>query len=439
MPTAFRTAACSASTPAPAYSSGIDQPPNAANLAPASRCRSCSGEVISSSATALLPPAFRALVANLPQPAGRLPCSRPTPDHPEGPLDCAHAAAAFARHCARASREPSTSSWSASPSQAYARCPNRSRAPSRSRYGMSVAEMAPAWARASRPTHRRTLPAAGRGPRIVVVGFGADDPTPEDLRRAAGAGVRQAAGLADGRPLSVAVSLGTGEPEEAQAVAEGALLGSYRYTPISSGQDSESKVGSLTVVHPPRGGSAEITDGGRAGGGGRRDRPRLGEHAGQSALSGVIRRLGPPAGREHPDRRRRARRHGAEPRRLRRAAGRRRRLVAAAAAGPARVPAARGEVTPGAGRQRHHLRHRRPEPQAGRGHVHDEVRHGRGRRRVRRDRSDRPSSDSRSTSPRTARWRRTCRHPPRTGRPTSSRCTAARPWRTATPTPRAGW
>src|SRR5215210_8365392 len=50
-PTACRTAACSVSTPAPAYSRGIDQPPNAANFAPAALCRSCSGDDHSSSPT----------------------------------------------------------------------------------------------------------------------------------------------------------------------------------------------------------------------------------------------------------------------------------------------------------------------------------------------------------------------------------------------------
>ena len=43
-PTASRTAACSLSTPPPAYSSGISQPPKAANLAPSATCRSCSGD-----------------------------------------------------------------------------------------------------------------------------------------------------------------------------------------------------------------------------------------------------------------------------------------------------------------------------------------------------------------------------------------------------------
>src|SRR3954452_685577 len=44
-PTASRTAACSASTPPPAYSIGIDQPLKSASLAPAATCRLCRGEV----------------------------------------------------------------------------------------------------------------------------------------------------------------------------------------------------------------------------------------------------------------------------------------------------------------------------------------------------------------------------------------------------------
>src|SRR3712207_4453694 len=44
-PTPVRTASCSASTPPPAYSMGIDQPPKSASLAPAATCRSCRGEV----------------------------------------------------------------------------------------------------------------------------------------------------------------------------------------------------------------------------------------------------------------------------------------------------------------------------------------------------------------------------------------------------------
>ncbi len=43
-PTASRTALCSASTPPPAYSSGMSQPPNSASLAPRATWRSCKGE-----------------------------------------------------------------------------------------------------------------------------------------------------------------------------------------------------------------------------------------------------------------------------------------------------------------------------------------------------------------------------------------------------------
>src|SRR3712207_3418334 len=44
-PTPSRTAACSASTPPPAYSMGIDHPLKSASLAPSATCRSCNGEV----------------------------------------------------------------------------------------------------------------------------------------------------------------------------------------------------------------------------------------------------------------------------------------------------------------------------------------------------------------------------------------------------------
>ncbi|CAB4603763.1 unannotated protein [freshwater metagenome] len=43
-PTRSRTAACSASTPAPGYSIGINQPPKSAILALRAKCRSCIGD-----------------------------------------------------------------------------------------------------------------------------------------------------------------------------------------------------------------------------------------------------------------------------------------------------------------------------------------------------------------------------------------------------------
>jgi len=102
------------------------------------------------------------------------------------------------------------------------------------RFGISVAEMATSLGAKSSPDTERTLPAAGDGPRIVVVGLDSDQPGAENLRRAAGAGVRHAASLDDSGGLTVAVSLGAAGLDQLAAVAEGALLGSYRYQPISS-------------------------------------------------------------------------------------------------------------------------------------------------------------------------------------------------------------
>jgi leucyl aminopeptidase len=101
----------------------------------------------------------------------------------------------------------------------------------------------------SRADSKRTLPAAGDGPRVVVVGLGGDQPNTEDLRRAAGAGVRHATSLADNSGLKVAVSLGTTAAEQLSAVAEGALLGSYQYEPISAEPAKNGKIEAITVVH----------------------------------------------------------------------------------------------------------------------------------------------------------------------------------------------
>ena len=117
------------------------------------------------------------------------------------------------------------------------------------RFGMSIAEMAESVGAEPAAGSRRTLPAAGDGPRIVVVGMGpGGDPTQEDLRRAAGVGVRRAASMASGA-ISVAVALGSSSAAEASAVAEGALLGSYRFTPISSAPPATGSIETITVVH----------------------------------------------------------------------------------------------------------------------------------------------------------------------------------------------
>jgi leucyl aminopeptidase len=118
------------------------------------------------------------------------------------------------------------------------------------RFGVSVGEMATSIGAKASADSKRTLPSAGDSPRIVVVGLDSEQPNAEDLRRAAGAGVRHAASLAESGSLSVAVSLGTASHEELAAVAEGALLGSYDYEPISAEPATGGTVGAITVLHP---------------------------------------------------------------------------------------------------------------------------------------------------------------------------------------------
>jgi leucyl aminopeptidase len=117
------------------------------------------------------------------------------------------------------------------------------------RFGVSVGEMATSLGAKPSADSKRTLPAAERGPRIVVVGLGAEQPSAEDLRRAAGTGVRHAASLAESGALSVAVSLGSADAEQLAAVAEGALLGSYQYEPISAAPATSGKINAITVIH----------------------------------------------------------------------------------------------------------------------------------------------------------------------------------------------
>ncbi|MCA0250972.1 MAG: leucyl aminopeptidase [Actinobacteria bacterium] len=67
------------------------------------------------------------------------------------------------------------------------------------------------------------------GQRLIVVGLGDIDVSPEQVRRAAGAALRAASALKAERPLTLALSLDAIEPQVIKGAVEGALLGSYRY------------------------------------------------------------------------------------------------------------------------------------------------------------------------------------------------------------------
>ncbi len=117
------------------------------------------------------------------------------------------------------------------------------------RFGHSVAALAAAVGAKVKSGHHRTLPAAGDGPRLVVVGLGDDAPGDEDFRRAAAAGVSYAGSLADGTGLTVAVAFGTSTREQALAIAEGALLGTYRFAAITSTEPDPAPVAGVEIVH----------------------------------------------------------------------------------------------------------------------------------------------------------------------------------------------
>ena len=123
------------------------------------------------------------------------------------------------------------------------------------RFGVSVGEMATSLGVKANADSKRTLPAAGDAPRIVVVGLESEKLSAEDLRRAAGVGVRHAASLSQNSGLSVAVSVGIANSEQLAAVAEGALLGSYNYEPISAEPPRGSTVEAITVIN-----SADVKD-----------------------------------------------------------------------------------------------------------------------------------------------------------------------------------
>ncbi len=98
----------------------------------------------------------------------------------------------------------------------------------------------------AKPGSTTVLPGAD-GSRLIAVGLGEADVTPEQVRRAAGNGVRAAAGLNAERPLRVAICLDAVEPEVVKGAAEGALLGAYSFVKVS-GREPKEAIASVTVV-----------------------------------------------------------------------------------------------------------------------------------------------------------------------------------------------
>ncbi|WP_341729016.1 leucyl aminopeptidase [Brooklawnia sp.] len=90
------------------------------------------------------------------------------------------------------------------------------------------------------------------GLRVLAVGMGGDlDLHPEDLRRAAGVGVRRVLSIVNGSGRRIVVSLDADAETQVQAVSEGALLGSTGFRKLT-GEPAESPVASIGIIGSSR-------------------------------------------------------------------------------------------------------------------------------------------------------------------------------------------
>ncbi|HEY9290807.1 MAG TPA: leucyl aminopeptidase [Microlunatus sp.] len=118
------------------------------------------------------------------------------------------------------------------------------------KYAAGPEEIAATFGASAKALSTTVIPAAGKLT-VVLVGLG-DKPVDElatgDLRSAAGAGARVAAGLkqlADGR---LAIGFERSEPEAVQAIAEGVVLGAYSFRPITTGEPADTKINEVSVI-----------------------------------------------------------------------------------------------------------------------------------------------------------------------------------------------
>ena len=113
-------------------------------------------------------------------------------------------------------------------------------------FGRPLLEVARSLGAATKPGSTTVVPGPD-GHRVVVVGLGDIDVTPEQVRRAAGNGVRTAAKLAGDQAVAVAICLDAVEPEVIRGAAEGALLGAYSFVKLGA-EPAPAKIASITVV-----------------------------------------------------------------------------------------------------------------------------------------------------------------------------------------------
>src|SRR3954453_7971855 len=250
-PTASRTAVCSASTPPPAYSIGIDQPLKSASLAPAATCRSWGGGgggVTASTLGARRRGEVRAVTASTLGPRRRADRDRfydravpPTITATDRPLEKLPADAVVVG-VGKGPDGPLP--------------PPGAEAVDRLLGGKLLSALADLGARGAEDEVTR-LPTFGQGPFpvVAVAGLGTPEATggysTEAIRRAAGAASRALAGRGSVVTLLAAVG-GTPDAERLHAVGEGSLLGAYEFTAYKSDLPSNRPTppSEFTVVVP---------------------------------------------------------------------------------------------------------------------------------------------------------------------------------------------
>jgi leucyl aminopeptidase len=116
-------------------------------------------------------------------------------------------------------------------------------------FGVRPDEMARSMGASAKSLATTVLPPSARTT-LVLVGLGdkpVDQLTDEELRAAAGAGARAASGM-ELSDAAIAVGFGRSEPGAVRAITEGALLGTYSFRAVTTGDPAEPGIGSITVI-----------------------------------------------------------------------------------------------------------------------------------------------------------------------------------------------
>jgi leucyl aminopeptidase len=149
-------------------------------------------------------------------------------------------------------------------------------------------------------------PGAVGARRILLVGVGKPEAlTAERIRRAAGAGAKQAARSRTGRAALVLPGGGVDVPESARAAAEGATLGAYAFRDLKSPEPEAPEpvdLAELALILPDGGDGAAADEGARVGGAiarGQNLARRLGNLPGNVATPTYLGETAQAVAREH--------------------------------------------------------------------------------------------------------------------------------------------